>query len=132
MIGILMVFCFANASSYENKEETCLTLASRGVQERAGEITDFLLEKPLFLKKDLANKLTEDAYDLCMSLITIQEIKKLQGISQKPYAWYSHLVNAPLHYKTQADLQVTSNFADYRIEISKRIAMKSISLDRDL
>lgn len=132
MIGIFIVFCLVSASNYENKEETCLTLASRSVQERTKEISACLLENPLFVRKDLVNKLTEDAYDLCMSLITIQEIKKLQGISQKPYAWYSHLVNAPLHYKTQADLQVTSNFADYRIEISKRIAMKSISLDRDL
>ena len=132
LLFFLVLLC--QGSKFQKKEETCLVLASRSIKEREKEITQFLSKHPSFDKKDLSDKLTEDSYDFCMSLITIKEISSLGGIATRPYSTYSHLVSVPLEktYKTAKDLKVSSTFSEYRVEVSKRIAMSSISLDKEL
>ena len=126
MIAFLLITMVSSAK-YEDKEETCLTLASRSVKERETEISEHIRNYPDLTEKEFSSKIVEDSYNYCMKTITIKEITSLGGIAQRPFRTYSHLVRAPLDGYTSIDqLQVSKHFSEYRIEISKRIAMNSM------
>ena len=129
---LLLVIIVVFSSKTEEKEETCLTLASRSIKEREKEIAQHLEEHPSLVEKDLSNKIVEDSYNYCLKKITAKEVTSLGGIAQRPFSSYSHLVKQPLtKYKTPKNTKQSQKFADYRIEVSKRIAMNSMNGRRD-
>lgn len=131
---MFFIFAASLASRFEEKEETCFVLATRGASNRLPEITKYIESRyPELNEQDLRMKLTEDAYDFCMQHITSKEIKHFEGTRLREYSEYSHLVKIPLsQYTPASDLSNSIKFSSNRVTIAKRVAMKSLQGKRDL
>ncbi|OMJ81127.1 hypothetical protein SteCoe_18491 [Stentor coeruleus] len=133
LLALLALSVTAGTIKFEDKEETCFVLATRGISNRADEVTNHLSKYPEFVEQDYKNKLIEDAFNYCMEEITVKEAKKFRGTKIRPYEMYEHLVNVAIDkYRIKEELACKEGFNDYKVEIAKRVAMKSLERGPDL
>jgi hypothetical protein len=130
----ILVWVFAAyASVIQDKEEVCFVLATRASTQREEEIKAHAEANPKLEEKKIKERLIEDGFNLCISSITPKETQLLSGTKIRPYDTYSHLVSVSLDkYKKPKNLEISKKFYDNRINIGKRIALKSMRTPTDL
>jgi len=132
---MLPFFCFllTQALKNEDKEETCFVLATRAVVNREPEWREILKARPSVPEQTLRNKLIEDSFNFCMKAISPDEVKKFGGTRQRSYKSYAYLVDVAYDgYLGDKKIQQNKKFEDRKIEIAKRVAIRSIERPNEL
>ncbi|OMJ70254.1 hypothetical protein SteCoe_31821 [Stentor coeruleus] len=133
LLALIALGVIGGTVKFEDKEETCFVLATRGINNRNDEISEHLAKYSELVEQDYKNKIIEDAFNYCMGEISVKEIKKLGGTKIRPFEMYEHLVKVKIDkYRMKDELVCEEGFNDYKVEIAKRVAMKSMERGPDL
>ena len=129
----LSILVLVQSAKNDEKEETCFVLGTRAVVNREKEWKAILEARPKLTEQSLRNKLVEDSYNFCMKNIKNDEIKKYGGTKVRDYKTYKHLVDVSFEkYKGNTVINPDPLFETRKIDIAKRVAMKSIERGNEL
>lgn len=124
---LFCLFLLTQGVKIEDKEETCFVLSTRGVMTREGEWRKILKANPSVTEQTLRNVLVEDTFNYCMQNINPEEVKKFSGTQNRRYETFAYLVDVPYEkYFDAANIKKNSKFEDKKVEIAKRVAIKSL------
>jgi hypothetical protein len=130
---VILCFLLCQAVKIEDKEETCFVLATRAVVNRESEWNKILKSRPSVSEQTLRNTLIEDSFNFCMKKISPEEVKKFGGTQMRSYKSYAYLVDVAYEkYLGDSKIQQNKKFEDKKIEIAKRVAIKSIEQSNEL
>lgn len=100
---------------------------------REGEWRKILKADPSVTEQTLRNVLVEDTFNYCMQSISPEEVKKFSGMQNRQYKTFAYLVDVPYEkYFDKENVKKNSKFEERKVEIAKRVAIKSLERPNNL